>query len=183
MAEEDVVELLRQMLTQMEAQQQALVRLTEVLDQYLKNPVRVDVVANAPKVSLADDAAVGIKPPNNHVVVDSLPDIRDKRAPGIEVFQRDVEVKTSGFPQPSEAETPIGVPAGKRLVIEYIAVMQAVGAVYLRTIAGGVGVKHPIVTGQTRIYADPGASLFLRVEKGGGGAIARVVISGHLIAL
>jgi hypothetical protein len=183
MAEEDVVQLLQQVLVQMEAQQQALVGLTEVLDRYLKEPVRVDVVANAPKVSLTEDNSVGINPPNNHVVVDNFPEIRDRNAPGVESFQRVIDVRTNG----GEAETPVNVPGGKRLVIEFVSTLSHENAnVFLRTVANGVSAKHAILgSAIVRIYADPGTSVFLRVERTGGGfssaASASITVSGHLV--
>jgi hypothetical protein len=170
----------------MESQQQALVELTEVLDRYLKDPVRVDVVANAPKVSLAENNSVGINPQNNHVVVDNLLEIRDQNAPGVEPFQRVIDVRTTG----SDAETPVSVPGGKRLVVEFVTTLISQNAnVFLRTVANGVSAKHAILgSGLVRIYADPGTSIFLAVAKVGGGsgfssseAIASVAVSGHLV--
>jgi|SRR5689334_9472223 len=188
MPEDEVVGLLQQMLTQMDSQQQALVRLTEVLDRYLKDPVKVDVVANAPKVSLTDHNKVGIDPDSNHVLVDNFPEMRDRNAPGVEAFQQQVSAN-SGLG--NDAETAINVPPGKRLVIEYVSVLDSNGRVYLRTVAGGINGKYPIAGSQVvRIYADPGPLAVLRVEKtpssglgGGPPAQATVVVSGHLVKL
>jgi hypothetical protein len=183
MADEDVLELLRLMLMQMEAQQQALVKLTEVLDHYLKDPVRVDVVANAPKITLTENNNVGIHPQHNHVVVDNFRDIRDRNAPGVEPFQRLLEAASTGFPA-TPGETAINVPGGKRIVIEFITIVSKTGDVFLRTIAGGNTVKHPLIGGPVRIYGDSGSSVFLRAEPGStglAGANAKVIVSGHLV--
>lgn len=185
MSEEKIINTLHLLLTQMEAQQQALVKLTEVLDKYLKDPVRVDVVANAPKVSLTENNSVGINPQNNHVVVDNFPppEIRDRNAPGVEVFQRQIDVSTNG----NDAEKPVNSPDGRRLVIEYVSLLSQQNAtIFLRTVANGVSVKHAAL-GLVRIYADPGTSVFLRVERAGGSGFppspvsASVAVSGHLV--
>jgi len=187
MPEDDVVSVLQQMLTQMDSQQEALGRLTEVLDKYLKDPVRVDVVANAPKINIADNNKIGIDPQSNHVLVDNFPEMRDRNAPGVEVFQKELSASTG---LGNDAEAPITVPAGKRLVIEYISVAAITNAkVYLRTVGGGQNVRHPIAESQlVRLYADPGVSAFLRVERintglSGGGAGATIVVSGHFVKL
>jgi hypothetical protein len=58
MADEKVIELLQQMLMQMEAQQQAVVRLTAALDKYLGDPVKID--ANKSPVSFTEGSAVSV---------------------------------------------------------------------------------------------------------------------------
>lgn len=58
MAQDELAVLLRQVLSQMEAQQQALVNLTAVLDRYLAVPVKVD--ANNSPVSFKEGSAVSV---------------------------------------------------------------------------------------------------------------------------
>ena len=58
MAQDETVGLLQRVLMQMEAQQQALVSLTAVLDKYLSVPLKVDAI-NSP-ISLKDGSAIGI---------------------------------------------------------------------------------------------------------------------------
>src|SRR6185369_5919674 len=146
MPEDEVVGVLQQMLTQMDSQQQALVRLTEVLDKYLKDPVKVDVVANAPKINVADNNKIGIDPQSNHVLVDNFPEMRDRNAPGVEAVQIPLSANTGSFG--NDAEAAFTVRAGKRLVIDYISVSEITGTAYLRTVANGVTAKHPLAGSQ-----------------------------------
>jgi hypothetical protein len=101
----------------------------------------------------------------------------------VEPFQRMIDVTTTG----GEAETPVTVPGGKRLVIECVTILsQGNATVFLRTVASGVSVKHPVppLSGLVRIYSNPGTSVFLRVERSGGGfssVSASVAVSGHLV--
>ena len=98
------------------------------------------------------------------------------------------------------------VPAGKRLVIEYVSIRARLASdqtlfMVLGTTAGGAGANHSIPVSQTfatfinsfrvvggetlRIYADPGTTPFLSVDRNNtvGGMDGIVTVSGYYVTL
>ena len=169
-------------------------------------------VANSPTVNLAPGASVGINPLSNTVrlpntTASPLPvfDAQDARQPFQASASSIQEAGTNG-----STVTVATVPAGKRLVIEFVSATgqlppgQQVVAWRINTIApptGGqthellINAQPPFVNGdalfrasqQVRLYADPGATagadvraLFTR-NTSAGQALFLMTISGYLV--
>jgi hypothetical protein len=115
---------------------------------------------------------------------------RDQDNPAQQPFQFLAQPDTRGTGT-NRAETDINVPAGKRLVIEYVSAGIAAGngSVSVETTAGGsqaawyfIDQAAPVFTRgffPTRIYADPGSTVSVTVF--GANTQADVELSGHYV--
>jgi hypothetical protein len=115
---------------------------------------------------------------------------RDQDNPAQQPFQLLAQPDTRGTGSNQQA-TFVNVPAGKRLVIEYVSAAIAAGSgrVTLETTAGGTlaawyFLPQPVGPGTrvflpTRIYADPGSLALVIVD--GANTQADVELSGHFV--
>ena len=115
---------------------------------------------------------------------------RDQDNPALQPFQFLAQPDTRGTGQ-NQVETDFNVPAGKRLVIEYVSagIAAGTGQVAVETIAGGnlaawyfLAQPSPVFTRgffPARIYADPGTPV--RIFVTGANTQADVELSGHFV--
>jgi hypothetical protein len=160
-------------------------------------------IANSPTVKMAQGTIVGINPSNNAVQITNA-----ESAP---VAVRDVDFARQPFHQSAEFSFPDGaitrttsitIPAGKRLVIEYVSGLlvvptgqnitkitlgvtldqQFANHFVARTPVGDSGFDNELfsVSQQMRVYAD---GLFINIQRGSatGTASGTVTLSGYLV--
>jgi hypothetical protein len=158
------------------------------------------ILMGACSLVLAALALVMIAPKAAHAVTAALVQVvntsanpvpnRDQDNPAQQPFQFLAQPDTVGTGQ-TQAETDITVPAGKRLVLEYVSAGIAAGngQVAVETVAGGslaawyfIAQPSPVFTRgffPTRIYADPGSTVSVHVF--GANTQADVELSGHYV--
>jgi hypothetical protein len=155
----------------------------------------IGCVTALPRPTQGQGGNSGAAPPTFDVNVINTPlSVRDRDNPARQPFQRRVGVGN-----------PLGVPAGKRLVIEHVSTLSSSSGIctllvfeVLTTVAGvteahtfptqfagidGHDVRYYSLSQQARLYADPQTTVELSIANSGAGDCGtrgEFVISGHL---